>query len=313
MYTSKHCHHHHEHPAHNRAAIHGRKLLTVTLLNFLITVAEIAGGLFSNSLSLLSDAVHNLGDTLALFFAYIANRLGNKKADRKRTFGYKRVEILTAFLNALVLIVICLFLLIEAYRRLRDPEPIKGALMLVVAIAGLAANWISVLILQKDKNRNINIKAAYLHLLGDTLSSVAVIAGGVAIWLRGVLWLDPLITVLVGIYIIYHTWGVFRQAIDILMQSTPRNIDIDRLVSEIENVPHVKDIHHLHIWQLNDEQVHFEAHINAAENMDMLRATEMRRQIEARLKHHGINHSTLQIGYKCCDGHEQLIVDESPP
>jgi cobalt-zinc-cadmium efflux system protein len=308
MHThSQHCTHHH----HSHSAVHGKKLLWVMLLNFMITLAEIAGGLLSNSLSLLSDAVHNLGDSLALFFAWTANRLGNKKANRKRTFGYKRIEILTAFFNALALIVICLFLFIEAYHRLMEPQPIKGALMLTVAIIGLITKWVSVLILQKDKNRNINVKAAYLHLMGDTLSSVAVIMGGVAIWFWGVVWLDPVITVLVGIYIIHHTWSVLKQAIDILMQGTPPHIDIDRLVSEIGSIPGVRDIHHLHLWQLNDDQVHFEAHINAAENIDMVQATEMRGQIEACLRSHGIGHSVLQIGYNCCEGHEQLIVDEN--
>lgn len=296
---------------HNHKDLHGKKLLTVTVLNFVITLAEIVGGLLSNSLSLLSDAVHNLGDTLALLFAYIANRLGNKKADKKRTFGYKRVEILTAFFNALVLIVICLFLFIEAYHRFFNPEPIKGALMLVVAFIGLLANWISVLILQKNKNHNINIKAAYLHLLGDTLSSVAVIIGGLAILFWNIVWIDPLITVLVGVYIIYHTWDVLKQSVDILMQGTPRNIDIDSLVSEIEAIEQVRDIHHLHIWQLNDEQVHFEAHINATENIDMITATELRQKINKVLQHYNIHHSTLQMGYNCCDGNEELIVDEN--
>lgn len=304
----EHAHHHHHH---YHAPLHGKKLLTVTLLNFVITVAEIVGGLLSNSLSLLSDAVHNLGDTLAIFFAYVANRWGNKKADKRRTFGYKRVEILTAFFNALVLVVICLFLFIEAYHRFFNPEPIKGVLMLVVAVVGLLANWISVLILQKDKNRNINVKAAYLHLLGDTLSSIAVIIGGVAIWLWNIVWIDPLITVLVGVYIIFHTWDVLKQSVDILMQGAPRNIDIDSLVSEIEAITQVRDIHHLHIWQLNDEQVHFEAHINATENIDMISATELRQKINEILRHHNIHHSTLQIGYKCCEGHKGLIVDEN--
>lgn len=303
-----HPHSHHSH--HHHAALHGRKLLMVTLLNFIITVAEIVGGLLSNSLSLLSDAVHNLGDTLALLFAYMASKLGNRKADKKRTFGYKRVEILTAFFNALTLIAICIFLFAEAYHRLLHPEPIKGALMLAVAVVGLLANWVSVLILQKDKSHNINVKAAYLHLLGDTLSSVAVIVGGLAIWLWNIVWVDPVITILVGIYIIYHTWNVLRQAIDILMQATPRNFDLDSVVTAIQHVKGVKDIHHLHVWQLNDEQVHFEAHINAEENINMVQAMAMRKEIETLLQQQGVQHSTLQIGYNCCAGHENLIVDE---
>ena len=301
--------HHHDH--HSHSALHGKNLLLVTLLNVVITVAEIVGGLLSNSLALLSDAVHNLGDTLALLFAFVANKLGNKEPDMKRTFGYKRVEILTALLNALILISICIFLFKEAYDRFIDPQPIKGMLMLIVAVIGLLANGFSVLILQKDKDKNINIRAAYLHLLGDTLSSVAVIIGGVAIWLFNIVWIDPLITILVGIYIIYHAWEVLKQATNILMQSAPNHINLLSIVNEIESLPDVKDIHHIHLWQLNEEQLHFEAHVNVNDNIDMLKVMELRHEIEHILEHHTIEHTTLQIGYNCCNGQEKLIVTEN--
>lgn len=189
--------HHHEHHQHKEMS--SAKLLWVTILNFSITVVQVIGGLISNSLSLLSDALHNLGDTSAIFIAFLAGKRSQKSADEKNTFGYKRVEILAALFNAVVLIVICVFLFFEAYKRFINPEPIKGAVMLIVATFGLLANVISVLVLQKDKNHNLNVKAAYLHLMGDTLSSVAVILGGIAIWLWNITWIDPLITVLVGI------------------------------------------------------------------------------------------------------------------
>ena len=305
QHTHSHEHHHHH------TDIHGKNLFWVTLLNVVITVAEVVGGLLSNSLSLLSDAVHNLGDTLALIFAFIATKLGNKEADMKRTFGYKRVEILTALFNAIILISICLFLFKEAYDRFLNPEPIKGLLMLVVAVIGLLANGFSVLILQKDKDKNINIKAAYLHLLGDTLSSVAVILGGIAIWLFDIVWIDPLITFIVGIYIIYHAWEILKQASAILMQSAPSNINLQEIVEEIEKIDEIKDIHHIHLWQLNEEQLHFEAHVNVHDNIDMLKVMELKKEIEQILESKGIEHTTLQIGYQCCQGKEQLIVNEN--
>lgn len=303
--------HTHSHEHHHHVGINGKNLFWVTLLNLVITIAEIVGGLLSNSLSLLSDAVHNLGDTLALVFAFVANKIGTKDADYKRTFGYKRVEILTALLNALILIAICLFLFKEAYDRIINPEPIKGLLMLVVAIIGLLANGFSVLILQKDKDKNINIKAAYLHLLGDTLSSVAVIVGGVAIWLFNIVWIDPVITVIVGIYIIYHAWEILKQATAILMQSAPAHINLNEIVENIENINEVKDIHHIHLWQLNEQQLHFEAHVNVHDNIDMLKVMELKKEIEQILESKGIEHTTLQIGYQCCQGKEQLIVTEN--
>ena len=300
-----HAHHHHHHMPRE-----GSKMLLVILLNALITIVEIIGGLLSNSLSLLSDAVHNLGDTLAILFAYIARRIGNRRPDLRHTFGYKRAEILAAFINAAALIAICLFLLKEAYHKWHHPEEIQGRLMLIVATVGLVANLVSVLILQKEKEHNINTRAAYLHLLGDTLSSVAVIAGSLAIWLYGLLWLDPLITALVSLYIMYHTWGVLRQAVDILMQTAPSTVHIPTLVKELEAIEGVCDVHHLHLWQLNEEQTHFEAHINAAASVDMPRLSQIRSEIQALLATHGIHHSTLQIAHNCCEGKAPLIVDE---
>lgn len=317
MHTSHSCHCH-EHDAHRKQSHEhhhvppkGEKLLIVTLLNALITAVEIVGGLLSNSLSLLSDAVHNLGDTLAIAFAYIARRIGNKQADMRHTFGYKRTEILAAFVNAAMLMAICLFLLKEAYERSLHPEQIQGKMMLIVAVIGLVANLISVLVLQKEKEHNMNTRAAYLHLLGDTLSSVAVIAGGIAIWLYDLVWLDPLITALVSLYILYHTWGVLHEAVSILMQTAPEGVDIPMIIQKIEVLEGVHDVHHLHLWQLNEEQIHFEAHIKVKEGISIEQLDEMRKQIQEILSAYGIYHSTLQIGHDCCEGHIPLIVNEN--
>lgn len=300
--------HHHSH--HENGNIQGEKLIVVISLNFLITVVEVIGGILSNSLSLISDAIHNLGDTMGLILAYIAHRISRRKADLRHTFGYKRAEILAAFVNALVLILICLFLFNEAYKRFIDPQPIKGALMLIIASIGLLANWISVLVLQKDKNKNINIKAAYLHLMGDTLSSVAVIVGGIAIWIWGIIWIDPLITVIVSIYIIYHTWSVLKESIDILMQKAPKGISIDAIVSEMGSVPLVGNVHHLHLWQLNENQIHLEAHVDLTKNIDMNQMMNVRKSLEKMLSEKfGINHITLVMGYKCCEGVYDLIAN----
>ena len=212
--------HHHGHH-HGYADVTGAKLLWTSLLNITFTVIEVVGGIISNSLSLLSDALHNLADSSAIFLAYVAHLVSKRKPDVRKTFGYKRFEIIAAFINAVILIGICLYLFVEAYRRFMNPEPIKGLVMLIVAIAGLLANLISVIILHSRKGSNLNVRAAYLHLMGDTLSSVAVILGGLCIWLWNVVWVDPLITVLVGIYIIWHTWGVLRESTDTPLRSRP--------------------------------------------------------------------------------------------
>ncbi len=300
-------HHDHNHN-HQHQNLHGRKLLWTVLLNLSITIVQIIGGLISNSLSLLSDALHNLGDSSAIFIAFLAGKKSEKKPDEKNTFGYKRVEILAALFNAVVLIAICLFLFVEAYKRFVHPEAIKGNLMLIVASFGLLANLASVIILHKDKTQNLNVRAAYLHLLGDTLSSVAIIFGGIAIWMFEIYWLDPLITVLVGVYIIHHTWGIVQETVDILMQSTPRNINLARIKQEIETLEEIDNIHHIHVWKLNDSQTHLEAHLSVKNNMDLVAMMKVKEQAE-NLLHEKLNiqHLTLQIGYNCCQGERQLI------
>lgn len=273
-----------------------KKLIWVTILNFSITVVQIIGGLISNSLSLISDAVHNLGDSSAILIAFFAGKHADKVPDNKRTFGYKRVEILAALFNAVVLIAICIFLFVEAYKRFMDPQPIKGLIMFSVALFGLLANVISVIVLHKDKSHNLNIKAAYLHLMGDTLSSVAVIIGGIAIWIWDIFWLDPLITTFVGVYIIWHTWGIVKQTTNILMQGTPDGIEIEQIKLEIEKIDGIKDIHHIHIWNLSDSQIFLEAHINLDKDLKVSQAMNIKKEVEELLKNnYKVDHITLQI------------------
>ncbi len=302
----------HRHNHTHAENVRGKKLLWVTLLNFSISLVQVAGGIISNSLSLISDAIHNLGDTSAIFIAFLAGKHADKKPDARKTFGYKRTEILAALFNAVVLIAICFFLFVEAYERFRNPQAIKGGIMLSVAVFGLIANLISVLVLQKEKSHNLNIRAAYLHLLGDTLSSVAVIAGGIAILVWQIYWLDPLVTVAVGVYIIYHTWDVVRQTVDILMQATPRHIDIQEIKQSLEALPQVENIHHLHIWQMDDEHIHLEAHLNISQDLSLSKAQTVRHDVETLLKEKfGISHITLQIEYKGCKDNDYLIVNRS--
>jgi cobalt-zinc-cadmium efflux system protein len=300
--------HHHSHPHKHHGGSQGKRLMLVTLLNLSISVVQIAGGIVSNSLSLLSDALHNLGDSSALFIAFVAHKISHKKPDIRRTFGYKRVEILAALFNGMVLIAICLFLFYEAYQRFLSPEPVHGSTMLVVAIFGLIANLVSMLLLQKDKTENLNIKTAYLHLLGDTFSSVAVIAGGIIMWKSGIYWIDPVISVLVGIYIIYHTWGVIKETADILMQASPSGIDINHIKHHLEQVEDVDNIHHIHLWRLDDSQIHFEAHINLKNNIQVKEMMGVKQTIEHLLKNQfHIAHTTLQFGYGCCNEFHHTI------
>lgn len=289
-----------------------KRLLYVTVLNFAITFVQIVGGLISNSLSLISDAIHNLGDATSILLAYIAQKIGRKKSSLKKTFGFKRAEILTALFNAVVLIGICLFLLFEAVERFRNPQPIKGLIMFIVATFGLLANLISVLILKFDKKSGLNVRAAYLHLLSDTISSVVVILGGVTIYFFSIYWIDPVITILISLFIIKHAWDIVKKAIDILMQSSPADIDIDMIKQDLEKVPEVSNIHHVHVWNLTENQIHFECHVETEQDIPLSKAGIMHEKIESILREKfGIHHVTIQPEHNLC--HEKDIIVEHQP
>jgi cobalt-zinc-cadmium efflux system protein len=286
--------------AHHHSSKGQKGLLISSLLNFFITIVQIVGGLLSNSLALLSDALHNLGDTLAIFLAYLANRFGNKAANESKTFGYKRIEIIAALFNAVSLIVISIFLFVEAGKRFANPEEIKGGLMLIVAISGLLANLISVFILNPHKAKNLNIKAAYLHLLGDTLSSFAVILGGIAIILWDIYWIDPLITIAIGIYLIIHTVKILKHSLNILMQASPENINIQSIAEQIKAVDtRIENVHHIHAWTLDDMRCFIECHIKLHENITVSETETLSQNIETRLSRTIENlHLTIQYEYR---------------
>ena len=288
--------------AHHHQYSSGKRMLWVTLLNVFITVAEVIGGILTNSLALLSDAVHNLSDTIAIFLAYIAQRVGTKQSNEKKTFGYKRVEILAAFFNALVLIGISLFLIYEAIIRFNNPEPIKGLLMFIVALAGLLFNLLAVLILKKHSSESLNIRSAYLHLLGDTLSSFAVVVGGLLIYFFEIYWIDPLVTILISIYIIKETWDVFRYSADILMQATPRGVSLNDIIKELENIHEIANIHHVHLWGMSEKDLHFECHADLETDISVSKTSAIREEMEKLLMDKfGIGHLTVQFEFNVCD------------
>lgn len=277
------------------------------VLNFFITLAEFIGGLLSNSLALLSDALHNLSDTIAIFLSYLAFVFGNKKATEKKTFGYKRLEILAALFNAMVLIFISLYLFYEAYERLLNPEPIKEKLMFIVASIGLVANLVSVLLLHKDSSHNLNIKSAYLHLIGDTLSSVGVIAGSILIIFFKIYWIDPVITILIGLMILRGSINIIRETVNILMEASPAGLDINEIKTELEKVENIGNVHHIHTWRIADNDIHFQCHADLELSMPIEKVDELRLKMEKLLlEKFGINHSTIQMELDTCDSKKTI-------
>jgi len=286
--------HHHNEPS-------KKNLFISVLLNAIITIAEFIGGVLSNSLALISDAFHNLSDTMAIIISYIALVIGKKDATKKNTFGFKRIEILAALFNSVVLIAVSIYLFYEAYHRFLDPKPIKGMLMFIVASIGLAGNLISVLLLHKDSSHNLNVKAAYLHLMGDTLSSVGVIIGSILIYFWNFTWIDPLLTVIIGIIILKGSWVIIKETIEILMEASPANLDLELIKSELEKHSEIKNIHHIHAWRLSDTNTHFQCHADVSENISIKEADRIRLELESVLKNQfHIDHVTIQFEYDSC-------------
>lgn len=278
-----------------------RSLIITLFLNLIITVTEVIGGLLSGSLSLLSDALHNLSDAFSVLVSYFALKLSRKENNAQMTFGYKRAEILAALFNAVVLIAISLFLFREAYVKFLRPEPVKSGLMIGVGLIGLAANTFSVFLLQRGAKESMNIRSAYVHLLSDAVSSVGVVVGGIIIYAYQVYWVDPLLTVLIGLYIIKESLEIITTAVRVLLQGTPVGIDIVQIKQALTKLPAVKNIHHVHVWQTNDADTHFECHVNLATDMLISQATLVSVQIEETLHHSfDVEHVTLQLEYECC-------------
>jgi cobalt-zinc-cadmium efflux system protein len=266
-------------------------------------VAQIIGGILSGSLSLISDALHNLSDTVALVISFFAVRLSKRKNTEAQTFGYKRAEILAALFNACALVVVAVFLFKEAVVRFTHPHPINSLLMLSVALVGLIANIISVFLLKSHAHEDLNIRAAYVHLFSDFLSSIAVIIGALVILISKAYWIDPALTILIGIYVLREGYKIIEESTRILMQHVPKGINLREIQARIEGIEGVKDIHHAHLWAVTERDIHFEAHINVSRDMPVSETCILVKQVEVALKEHfAITHVTLQVEFNSCKG-----------
>lgn len=287
----------------NQPETSGTNLLKTFFINLFITAVELIGGLFSGSLALLSDAVHNGGDAVSTLLAYIAFQLGKKEITERKTYGYKRLEILAALFNSVLLIVILFFLFYEAYKRFYHPQKIQTLIMMIVAFIGAIANALSVLLLKKDADKNMNIKSTYIHQLGDALSSFAVVIGGGLIYFFHIYWIDPLLTILIGLYILKETYPLLVQALQILMQAAPTSVNVAVIIEEIKTFSIVRDVHEVHLWSLNDRENHFDCHLQIPENISLKESDKLRQQINSLLVlKFDIQHSVIQIEVNCLNG-----------
>lgn len=288
----------HEHHNHT---VRGQRLFWTVVLNAGISIAELIGGIVSGSMSLISDALHNFSDVLSLIISYVANLLSRKAATDKKTYGYRRSEILSAFINSATLIVLAIFILYEAVLRFFTNVQIAPDLVIWLALGSIFVNGLSVLFIHKDSQDNINMKSAYLHLFGDMLTSIAVLIGGILMKYMHIYWIDAFFSILIAIYLITMSWSIFKESLQIIMQFTPEGIDIDIIVKEICKIQGVKNIHHVHVWKIDEHEIMFEAHVDLIDNCNITDFERILNEIGKVLAKYRIKHYTIQPEYSVID------------
>jgi len=278
-----------------------KNLIIVIFLNFFIFTSELLGGIFSRSLSLLSDSFHNLSDTISIVISLIAIRFSKRESSYKFTFGGKRAEIIASLFNSIFLFIVSFVLIRESIIRLTNPQIIQTDLMLIIAIIGLFLNGISVILLKNFSKDSMNIKSSYLHLLMDTLSSIAVVIGGILMMLFKIYWIDAVLTLFITLYILKEGIEIFIKSIKILMEQTPKGIDLDKLKNDVEKIEGISNLHHIHIWQIDEKNYLFEGHIKLQNDVPVSKADCIRKSVEDLLNNEfNISHSTIQIEYNGC-------------
>lgn len=303
-------HHHSHNHSHSHTDLKGRNLFISILLNIVITTAQVIGGLISGSLALLSDALHNFSDVISLIISFIAEKLSKRKASFQKTFGYKRAEILAAFINAATLIIVAILLIIEAVERFQNPQEIESNLVIWLSVIAILGNGFSVLLLKKDSEANMNMKSAYLHLLTDMMASVAVLVGGLLMKYYQVFWVDSVLTFTIAVYLIWMGFDLLKNSTKVLMLFTPDSTPVNKIVEEINTFESIKNVHHVHIWQLNEEEIHLEAHIDFNEDITLSQFDIILHKIEDfLLDKYDINHVNIQPEFGKDDAKDVIVQD----
>ncbi len=278
-----------------------QRLFWTIVFNAIITIAEFVGGMISGYLALIADAVHNLSDVASLGLAWLGAKGAELPASKKSTYGYKRVEVMTAFFSAVALVVIACFIFIEAFERFLAPQPITNPIVFIgVALIGLLGNLFSMWLLHSEKGKSLNMKTSFLHMALDTISSVAVLLGGIVIMLTGAYQLDVLLSALIGLMIIYSSYSVIKEAVLIFLEAVPEGINFDEVHGAIAKMPRVRNVHDLHIWSLSSNEVALSCHVSVQEE-DYLHGPDMIVQINAMLdENFKIGHGTIQLEIDDC-------------
>lgn len=298
-----------EHSGHHHVNIEetsGPKLLITLVLNLIIPIIQIIGGTIAHSMALISDATHNFSDFTAVLISYIAYRIGKKGATAKNTFGYRRAEIMAALLNVVILAGASLFILYGALKRCSSPETVSGEIVIWAASVGILGNGFSARLLHRDSKHNLNVRGAFLHMMGDFLTSVAVLISGVVMIFYPWYWLDPLLSILIVIFILKNCWSILKSSTMILMNATPDGIDLDKIQSYLSNIEGITSAHHLHAWPLSSSGIAFSCHLVVPDQL--ISQTE---KISDKVKHllfheFGIDHPILQFETAACGNGSML-------
>ena len=282
---------------HQHAPESDRGLLGAVFINILLTLAQVIGGIISGSLSLIADALHNLSDAASLGIALFARTIGRKPADKTKSFGYQRAEVIAALINLTLLITVSLYLIYEAVWRIVEPQVVTGLIIVVVAGVAFVVDMVTALITFRMSKNSLNMKAAFLHNLADALTSIGVIIAGALILLYQWYWVDTLLTFLIAGFVLWQGIIMLPKTIHLLMEGTPENLSSDEIKASLEEAKDVEDVHHIHIWNLDEHRIALEAHVVVATN-ELQEVEVIKRKLKEILKDRfKITHSTLEFEY----------------
>lgn len=278
----------------------GRRMALSLVITLVFVFVEVAAGIFSNSLALLTDAAHNFTDVLALALAWWAIRLTTQPASHQKTYGYHRAGILAALVNSTTLVIIALGIFYEAYQRFINPPEVQADILIGVGLIAVIINVVTALLVRRGAESDLNIRAAFLHLMGDVLSTMGAVVAGVIIWFTDWNWLDPFVSVLIGLLILWSAWSILREAIDILMESTPTDIDVKDMIEDINSVEGVRGVHDLHVWSITRNMRTLSAHL-VTDNLMISEGTSIQTRVNEVLYHkYNVSHATLQLECDDC-------------
>jgi len=295
-------HHHSHHEIHAGSDVRQTRLrlMLSLVLTLVFVVVEVMAGTMANSLALLTDAAHNVTDVLALALSWYALHLADRPAHAGKTYGYHRVGILAALVNSTTLAFIAAGICFEAWQRFKSPAPVAADLLMGVGAIALAVNLVTAWLVSHGAEHDLNLRSAFLHLMGDVLSTLGAILAGVGIYFTGLNWLDPLASMLIAGLILWNAWLIVREVVDILLESTPRDIEMSEMVRDLMQVQGVQGVHDLHVWSLSRNLRFLSAHI-LVEDMPLSAAGLLRDRLAELVEHrYGVHHATLQFEISGC-------------